>query len=235
MNAASLKQALKDWIDRTTSHGLPNIFRFTHWTIRVIWTLAYLTSFVVCCYFIAKCFVEYGKYATTVSIAYVREAPTDFPAVTLCNLNPFDESAQVNLLLPEIYDGANCTFEKSLSGFMVISNWMQCMNQTSAIQTIEIMLDTLRSIFLNNNYTTDQLIQLGHRYEDMKWSENFNSFDIPSNYTQFRHPSYGNCYTFNDGSDGPIWKTSEVGNGFGLSLELLVGACKQKSRTENFF
>jgi hypothetical protein len=37
MNAMSLEQAPRDYIERSTSHGLPNIFRITHWTVRVMY------------------------------------------------------------------------------------------------------------------------------------------------------------------------------------------------------
>jgi hypothetical protein len=43
--------------------------------------------------------MQYNSFETTVSTKYLRETPTQFPAVTICNLNPFDESRAYNYML----------------------------------------------------------------------------------------------------------------------------------------
>ncbi len=229
-----LKGALVDWLLRTTFPGLPNIFRVTHCTIRVVWTLAYLTSFAFCCYYVAKCFVEYTKYATTVSIANVRETPTNFPAVTLCNLNPINEFApatetHLSSFYPMVYDKMNCQFGRESGKYVTISNWMSCFNITSEVKLIQIMLRVFRSSLLSN-YNLSEWAQFGYTDESLA---TFNGFGIPSQPTKFVHPSYGNCYTWNDGNNGQVWKTNKVGGGYGLSLELLVGHGKLQSHTGN--
>jgi hypothetical protein len=75
------------WIERTTSHGLPNIVRSNNLVIKIMWILFFLASLTYCSYVIIVSLIDYFKYQTVVSTTYVKETPTMFPAVTLCNLS----------------------------------------------------------------------------------------------------------------------------------------------------
>jgi hypothetical protein len=220
-------------IDQSKNHGLSNIFDHSNcnWLIRVVWLLALLTSL----YFIIKAFITYTKYETSVTIENIYETPTDFPAVTICNLNPINESTERSknvmnyFLFPLMYNKSNeiymnisnCSF--GFGDWANIYGWMKCWNY-STIETIDLIINTIKS-YVSNNVSSNDLIQFGYQYKNMRISDSFNKKPI-SYFTEFRHPNYGNCYTFNDGTNESIWRTNKVGSDYGLTLELLVSASK---------
>jgi hypothetical protein len=215
-------------IDQSKNHGLSNKFNDSNcnWLIRVVWLLALLSSL----YFIIKAFITYTKYETSVTIENIYETPTDFPAVTICSLNQINESNEVSkymmnyIFFPQFYNDMNCSF--GFGNWANIYGWMKCFSIPSQKKLIDRIIYTFKS-YVSNNVSPKDLIQFGYQYKNMIISDSFNNFDTPiSNFTEFRHPNYGNCYTFNDGANEPIWKTNKVGSDYGLTLELLVSTSK---------
>jgi hypothetical protein len=230
--SGAAKKTITKCIDQSTSHGLPNIFNGSNVLIRIGRLLAFLTCLSVACYFIAQAFITYYKYETIVAINEIYEAPTDFPAVTICNLNTVAE-LNIDLSIPgkkkvymySIYLYNNCSFDFD-TYWQNIYEWMVCFrstNITNEIQTLRVIENSINSKVYNEDRVNGEMIDLGWRYKrDMRISDTFNNAPIDLNITEFRHPQYGNCYTFNDENTGPAWTTNKIGRDYGLTLELQV-------------
>jgi hypothetical protein len=113
---AKLRDLFEEWIKGFSGHGLPNIYRAKFLITRLLWTACYLACFGYTLYLVTNSVHRYYSYETVVSTQIIRETPTDFPAVTICNLNPFneiysyDQMAKVAQVLPET---RNCSVRKT--------------------------------------------------------------------------------------------------------------------------
>lgn len=86
----------------TTTHGISPIIKRDNLIIRSLWVICFLASSIVCSYLTALDIMTYLEYETVSKTNKIRLFSTEFPAVTICNTNPFmtDESLEfVNKLL----------------------------------------------------------------------------------------------------------------------------------------
>ena len=135
-------------------------------------------------------------------VSIIEEFPTIFPAVTICNLNPFvnlTEINETNLFSQASFDSQNLDYyfvEAKENLKRVIAN---------------LSLDQQQSIgFKLNNET---LI-----------SCSFNKAICDSTFfASYFDYNYGNCYTFNSGDNNDILNTALIGSDYGLTLEILIG------------
>lgn len=85
-----LRFILVEWAKASSSHGLPNIASSRHKHLKIIWTIAFLGCISICFYLILLTLLDYRTYPVNINIQEIIENPTYFPAVTICNLNPFN-------------------------------------------------------------------------------------------------------------------------------------------------
>jgi len=83
-----IKKRISEWSKSITAHGLPNIFNSKRVAIKVLWTLALFASITYCLYNIYREIVIYFHYEYTTLLETVEDAPSLFPAITFCNINP---------------------------------------------------------------------------------------------------------------------------------------------------
>ncbi|XP_047471535.1 uncharacterized protein LOC125026973 [Penaeus chinensis] len=79
----------KDFFDSWTAHGFNNCYKARSWCRRVTWLtlcLSLLTLCLILCYQVVQGYLLQPK---TVHIKVVHETITEYPAITVCNLNPF--------------------------------------------------------------------------------------------------------------------------------------------------
>jgi hypothetical protein len=86
-----MKEIFETWVSDFSGHGLGNIFRAKYTVIRIVWIVCYFACFGYTVYSVTKSIRRFYKYEVAIETEIVREQPTDFPAVTVCNLNPFNE------------------------------------------------------------------------------------------------------------------------------------------------
>lgn len=184
-----------------------------------MWTIFFLGSLTYCTYTIVQNFVEYFQYQTSISITVNQELPADFPAITICNINPFNEkisSSYINLKF-KLFE---CNEDSG-----TLTDLTQCFNNSIPYAVVDTVVDKLKRIIANDDLTEQDRNALGYDLDlDMFVSCEFNSIPCyPNlNFTSFWSSMYGNCYTFNDGLKNQILKTSEVGPNYGLRMELVV-------------
>jgi hypothetical protein len=220
----TLKQKLKkkflEWCEQSTSHGIPSIARSTNWVMRIMWTLFFLGSLSYCSVLIIQSLVDFLKYETTISVTRVQELPATFPAVTICNINPFNEIFAEEYIQRKLKD-AKCFKETNREAIE------KCFNSTDTNDSIDTFVDQLKRILANDKNITeyDHYFYGYDLDEDMLISCKYNGIEcFASDFTKYWSNQYGNCYTFNSGYNKslPLQKTSEAGDRYGLALELVV-------------
>ena len=72
------------------SHGIPNIVRTNSQIIRVMWIIFFLAAAGYCLYTIIQSFIQYYSYETYIELNSIYDTPTEFPAISFCNLNAYN-------------------------------------------------------------------------------------------------------------------------------------------------
>lgn len=220
-----ITEKFTNWCNDTTTHAVPHIAQNRNWLIKLMWLLAFLTSFAYCIFLLVQNFTQYFNYSVSITIQRVQETPLKFPAVTFCNINPFNEKGDVAYNYFESNNVANikCFGDKYVSNG---SLFYDCYNSTSkgansSDQAFSDFIDSAkRFVASDSSLTTKTRYALGYSLDkDMLVSCNFNGLQCnEKNFTTFWHNEYGNCYTLNTSK----LVSSVSGNRYGLTLELTV-------------
>lgn len=211
-------QELYDLSVESTSHGIPRIIKSAfrkEWTITAMWSIVFTGCFVYCIYTLVLVFNTYYSYGVTSTISKFENLPATFPAVTICNINPFNEAYAGDYILNKS-STAKC-FDYSNS-----SNFVACMNITDPYLAFGTFNDQIKRIVANDK-TLTAYDHFWYGYDlqtDMTISCQYNGIpcNVSNNFIQYWDNQYGNCYTFN--TDGAL-KTSSTGDGHGLEMELV--------------
>jgi hypothetical protein len=95
-----------------TFHGVGNIFGSDKTIIKLMWLIAFTTSFGFNVYFIYLSFNEYYKYDVITKVNMIEENESKFPSVTFCS----DSNAFFNKSIGEII--LNCSFNRDHSCYL---------------------------------------------------------------------------------------------------------------------
>jgi hypothetical protein len=143
--------------------------------------------------------------------------PTEFPAITICNLNPFDVNKNVSYI------------EDALK-FNNISIIISLNESQQAFRKVNEAAKLLKAFVLSDQkLNSSSLEQLGFTIDAMLISCFYNGLRCTAaDFSWTRTFEYGNCYTFNGlySSSGALRepnKTSKAGPSNGLTMELFVG------------
>ena len=146
--------------------------------------------------------MAYFNYDVNVDYSTALESVSEFPAVTICNLNPFDltKSSDTTSYLIKIL------LENNISPRVVLNTSDEAFYSINRISTL-----------LKSYVTSDQSISssfkeaIGFTMSDMLVSCYFNGIACnSSHFKYFRTYDYGNCYTFNYDPDN-VYKMSQTG------------------------
>ena len=221
-----LKNILKVWTEDFV--GLMNIAYTEYWSIRIMWIVVFSALFGYGLYTIVVFIMQYLQYATTIQIRVGTETPVQFPAVTICNLNPF----YINDVNETIYV-QNVLINNNMAYAVNASSGNNLMSSSSSNDTTDVLDNILevlqRSITTNLSLTDADRKKFGFQLDNyMLLSCKFNGIDCnEKNFSWFWSYDYGNCYTFNSGKNSlnqtlDVWNVSKSGANYGLKLELFV-------------
>ena len=155
----------------------------------------------------------YLQYGVNVNYQSLAETISEFPAVTICNLNPVNIDGQNTTIkyvgdileknnIPPNISGSNGT------GFYLVT-------QASSIMKAHIIADS--------SLTFEEREKIGFTMDTMLISCFFNDVECnSSDFVYFHSFEYGNCYTFN-GMKSVSRFTSKSGLNSGLALEIFTG------------
>ncbi|RMZ95146.1 acid-sensing ion channel 5 [Brachionus plicatilis] len=206
-------QIFKEWSQNISVQGIPNIVREKNPIVRGMWLVLFLASNALCILTIAVSVIIYLKYDVVTTIRVVEKDFLPFPAVTVCNTNPFVTEA----------------------AFEQVQSLLKANNLTNFTKPTlfdQILSENYTSLFLNYN----MLRLFGATYLKSLFNDQKKSFAIPfSNIvTQLSMPCdqndwigyfdsfFGYCYRFNS-EKSRIKRSFHTGKYNGLMLEIHVG------------
>ncbi|RNA25225.1 acid-sensing ion channel 1-like isoform X1 [Brachionus plicatilis] len=201
----SYTQKLREIVESSTIHGIPNVLRSKNKFLRYFWTVAFLVFFSYCMYSVVLIIFTYLQFNVIVRMQIVQTYNAEFPAVTFCNINPYDFTIGENL--------KNVT--KLLNeSFLYAENFNSKRCDTQMNNVLNVELPNL------HGFSLDKLL-ISCQYDGKPCD--------PNNFFPQRAFYFGNCYTFNYGKNStghqvPIEKSKRPGTINGLKLKLFVGA-----------
>ena len=166
--------------------------------MKIMWALAAFVSIIICIREMIEILQAYQDYDTVASFGLFNEIPSPFPAITICNLNPFQTDFALQFL----------------SNFSVLENLK---NDGNDDFTIRVLLLNIISQLDDSDKK-----RLAFDIDEILLSCVFNSKPcLKSDFDWYFHPYSGTCYRFN--SQLPAKNSTQAGYPFGLKLELFVG------------
>ena len=206
-----IKKELHDLVISSTSHGLPNIFNSKTKFFKIMWTLFFSFSFGFCSFTIIETFRLYLSWEYVTNIDVIQEIPTEFPAITICNLNPFATDYAQSIL--------NDLIKQNQDVFDV--------NTYEKMYTSSMELRILFLFFtMNQNFSDKNRKNFSLSSEDFIIGCNYGLGNCTADEFYFTYNMfYGTCYTFNNGrnSSRDILNSNQAGIMNGLRLELFLG------------
>ena len=175
------KFILGEWALNTSSHGITNIARLESKALKLMWLVCFLASLSYCVYTIVGIIQSFLQFQVLINQQVVQETPVPFPAVTFCNLNPFNrQNAQTYI---------NRTLER---------NNLSYVQDTARIDLSPSLVSNLikATIKGDRNLTRNQIEFLGYTLDYLLLTCYFN--DVPCNKSDFVYLydfDYTNCYT----------------------------------------
>ena len=216
-----VKETLYEWIMVSTSHGLPGVFRNKIYAIKIMWLLCFLASTGYCLYSVYTSIVAYFEYPVNTQIIEVYENPTQFPMITMCNINPYVSTAGTTFVRQTLSDNAiiDVISSPALKEFFTYNK-----SQTTA------NLYSARTLLMHNamNQNDTYRSTFGYSQDSFIISCMFNGFlGELTEMSRIYHPTYGNCYQFNSGkninnSAIDVKYTYKTGKKYGLIITLYI-------------
>jgi hypothetical protein len=191
------------------NHSIINIIESENKLFKCLWFLTYILAWSLCVFFIFKNLQTYFKYETVTKVDTQKELKTFFPAITFCNLNPFENIDLSKIDQKEITD---------LNDFYV----NKTIKSEKYFTENKLNIQTKLSILSSNNYNKFK-IEPQKYYENTIISCTFNSVKCDTKKFTIKYNEFngkGICLTFND--DGKL-QTSISGYYSGLKIEMYLG------------
>ena len=196
-------------LEKSTFHGVP-FLADSHSRAKIkliLWVVILTVAIILMVYSLSAVTAKYTSSRTFASsnLRFPKELP--FPAITICNINPFKRTAilrrnmsllQANLLLNYIRSKDNSTVPISYFSALV----QQYDTATGG----------------NNSLYKD----LGHRIEDLLLSCTFDGRRCSTANFTARATSSGICYTFNPNGDFTHYRSLRHGYRYGLILRVNI-------------
>ncbi|CAO2583103.1 Amiloride-sensitive sodium channel subunit gamma [Lemmus lemmus] len=230
--APTIKDLMRWYCLNTNTHGCRRIVVSRGRLRRLLWILFTLTAVAL---IIWQCaLLVFSFYTVSVSIK-VHFQKLDFPAVTICNINPYKYSAVSDLLtdldretkqaLQSLYGVKDFSEDTAQKRRDARSTWegppprflnlipLLVFNENEKRKAIEFFTGRKRKI-------SGKIIHKASNVMHVHESKKLVGFQL--NFTLFHHPMYGNCYTFNNRENATILSTSMGGSEYGLQVILYI-------------
>ena len=213
-----IKEKVYELSINSTSHGIPQALRNPHASLKILWSVCFLVSAVLCALIVIDSINEYFAYDVVTKIRINDKKTLEFPTVTICHTSPLSTPKGVQLLRSMISNETNKHLnDYNLTSIDYMSNGFKA--------------GLLNALFYakNADQSEDFKKSIGISIQDMLFYCTFSIFDC--NYTDFKwRYDYlnGNCFQFNSGVDAngdfvQSYSTSADGEFGGLYLVLFLG------------
>ena len=223
-----LEKSLLNFLEYSTIGGLAELGKRKNLYLRIFWMIVVLICSSYALVTIIKKIQIFYNYEVVLEFVKFQEMPTKFPAITICNENPFNEEKaffylQEKLNLANDYGAYNLSVrnnnwpEYKFLDYTFISKYSVPVNYMLEVNKLKrTLINDLNETELSNmGYNLDADMLISCQFNGNSCSESNGDFK------NFWNNIYGNCYTFN--SDKKIYLT---GNQNELHLEMTVGKNK---------
>ena len=210
MSLKNIKSMIIHAASESTAHGLPNIIKSENLFLKIIWIFFFILSSSFAIYLILDAVKTFMDFESVTKIEVTTDLPSEFPAVSICNINPYITEFAKN-------------YTKNISSRII------------DLTNLLIVSKFKKKTFLQSNIMSSQLNDEQRQKFSLKLNESlidcvfsYNSCNS-NNFSWFYDFSYGNCYTINAGKTLnnnitiPIWKSSDPGTINGLQLWIYIG------------
>jgi hypothetical protein len=82
-----LGKVIGEQIESWTTHGLPNVIRSKYISVKIIWTILFLTAIGFSIYFLYNTINEYLEFNVTTEVRLINVNELEFPVITICDRN----------------------------------------------------------------------------------------------------------------------------------------------------
>uniref|UniRef100_A0A8C3UEX1 Uncharacterized protein n=1 Tax=Catharus ustulatus TaxID=91951 RepID=A0A8C3UEX1_CATUS len=212
---------------------------------RALWTLLLLASLAMLYWQFALMFSQFWAYPVVLTMSMHSE-PKMFPAVTVCNLDPYrfepvrehleqlDRMAEESLsfLYGSSFSSERRFRRKERSGNgngNENGNGGNCFYKSYS-SGLDAILEWYRFHYMNIMAQVPLVTntsQHQQHLQDMIYSCQYDGEPCRPrwvDFVHFHHPAFGSCYTFNSKGTDPFWTATKPGIPYGLSLLLRAQA-----------
>ncbi|XP_050390140.1 amiloride-sensitive sodium channel subunit gamma [Patella vulgata] len=232
----SVKGLVKDFAANSSMHGWPKAAESKGNFRRFMWIILTLIGSGIAIQHVAKIIILYNQWPLSTVVTIENNNKLDFPAVTICNMNPAKRStlkSKVEELgfhdlvdLINIADERRKEEENSEEEEEVVEEENDEENTADFYEalTAEYNIESAFISVIGAMNTTDRQM-IGHAIEDMLIACTYEGRPCSArNFTSFYNFKYGNCYTFNGNPDISPRKleTKKPGPRYGLTMELYI-------------
>ena len=204
-----LKTTCVDWLRRSKFDIFVNLIDYNYFLAKLVWFLVLTVFFGLTAWLVALNLIDYTQYVSVSQVKLVYERPAPFPAVTICDSNPFTSVKAQDFMQSLMYYifredlTSRLSFAESLSRLDLVISYAKIVSTTKAFRSY---FGFPRTIFKSC------------LYESVPCDE---SKDLHAYYSY----EYGNCWQFNVGLNltnhsVALRQVTTEGMGFGLSLTL---------------
>lgn len=208
-------------INKLTIHGLRNVLTSKSTINRLLWILFFLSAACTCSYLVFKGVSDYLEYKVNSKISFKREVPLLFPAVTVCNKNPFisnfskkfieesfDKIGIKDYINTQIFRNIFSEENKLQSNIMVLRLFLQVLTLGLDLENRKNLSYPFNKFILSCYFSSKECYE-----DDFEWY-----FSL----------TYGNCFRFNTGRNSagktiPLKYSNMPGKFYGLALQLNTG------------
>ena len=159
--------------------------------LKFVWLVCFLLFSVVTAFCVARNFHDYYSYEVVFKIEIVNEKPIEFPAITICNANPFTTLSAQDLL----NNITTFNYAKNVNTF-----------SSDGIFNVSFVYEMGRMYASRNQYKTVDKKRFG---TELNISQKYfnNQLLTSSDFTWYFNYFYGNCQQFNANRRIISWKT----------------------------
>ena len=210
-----VRDEFKEWSLLTKFDCYSKIFQTKKISVQLIWLSLFLifTSFTAS--FVSKNLIDYFAFETVSKIDILNEKPTEFPALTICNANPFNTKTAEQLI-------SNITltnYGKDIENF----TYSEIFNNSMDVFEMARMVSSQRT------YGDSKRKLLGN-FLDIKNCSFNNRACSSADFTWYYYYIYGNCWQFNTGMNSTLVRlTTTEGPVNGLSFWIAL------PKNENYY
>ena len=215
-NSALMKKEFVEWSLLTKFDCYSKIFENEVFWIKIVWVLLFLLFTGFTAWLVIFNIINYFHYEVTSIIEVKNERPSNFPAITICNNNPFT-SLNAQSLMDTF---SNLSFGKIIDNMTFFEAY-----------TYNSNISEYTKMYVNSPFYNDINRSSLAAFSTIPYRCFFNGDDcsgllIYKNFRSYFSYDFGNCWQFNTGynsTNSPISLLYQSAEGSEYGLTLMLG------------